>query len=558
MFFCIFSHSDNSSLNRLTNPMEELQQQQQQNSCQWNVVNTPQPPSMATVSNGQSSDSISNNNSFNLSTYGFQQNSYQPPCAGSLTTNPKKSSTMNRSMSMISNNFAKNDVNSSISLDSITPSITNDHMQQSMVMSAPEVTHNQPTMETFAPSSSSTPFSKPAVTSSFDIITTTNSLIPSNVNQQKPVQPRDMKNLLPMTSTPEKQAALRTAPLEDDAHATGRKPVSSIGTPSSFEPPSTCTDCSMIFTTGIDLKKHIDLVHQGRQGCKKYQCAICAVEFDEKTELKDHLEKHALEKPFKCDICGVRFANQAGQKRHKLRLHETKVKTHSCDKCGKQFFDKHDLKRHVKVHTRECPKCGKKLGNKDTQPHSCEGNLAKKNTEEDADSELKCAICGVVTSNKISWGYHMWKHTKDPKYINLPVDKDATKPSFTNNKDAVSNNIGAKEALKTGDPTREVTKDCNEEAIVSKGNSRQVMNDVINSRDKGSSSKCSSLIEKKTRLSSNSIIEKVQPNPPDAHATSHSHKCTCFSQPLCLQTSVRKPLQPEREIQPLNMQMTNS
>ena len=60
--------------------------------------------------------------------------------------------------------------------------------------------------------------------------------------------------------------------------------------------------------------------------------------------------------------------------------------------------------------------------------------------------------------------------------------------------------------------------------------------------------------ESKTEILNNCTIDKIQPNPPDAHATSYSQS----SQPLCLQTSVRKPLLPEREIKPLNMQIINS
>merc|ERR1712150_233529 len=63
-----------------------------------------------------------------------------------------------------------------------------------------------------------------------------------------------------------------------------------VGQNSSNEPPSSCTECNLVFKTGIDLRKHIDLIHQGRQGGKKYQCAICTVEFDEKADLKSHLE----------------------------------------------------------------------------------------------------------------------------------------------------------------------------------------------------------------------------------------------------------------------------
>ena len=48
---------------------------------------------------------------------------------------------------------------------------------------------------------------------------------------------------------------------------------------------------------------------QGRQG-KSFQCSQCAQEFDDKLELKSHLEVHALEKPFICEKCKMNFTNQ--------------------------------------------------------------------------------------------------------------------------------------------------------------------------------------------------------------------------------------------------------
>lgn len=48
---------------------------------------------------------------------------------------------------------------------------------------------------------------------------------------------------------------------------------------------------------------------QGRHG-KSFKCSQCAQEFDEKLELKSHLEDHAKEKPFACEKCGLSFANQ--------------------------------------------------------------------------------------------------------------------------------------------------------------------------------------------------------------------------------------------------------
>ena len=182
------------------------------------------------------------------------------------------------------------------------------------------------------------------------------------------------------------------------------------------EPISTCSECGLHFPTGIDLKKHIDLAHQGRQGAKKYQCVQCLAEFDDVKSHKAHVERHALEKPFKCDKCGLHLSNSSGLKKHLRRVHEKSGPVYQCSVCSKGFFDKFDLSRHVRTHTDKpkCDKCGKVKSNKEKK-HVCKPT-------EPSDPELQCTVCGVFLDSKVKWGFHMWKHTKNPAYIQ-------TKPS---------------------------------------------------------------------------------------------------------------------------------
>lgn len=180
------------------------------------------------------------------------------------------------------------------------------------------------------------------------------------------------------------------------------------------EPQSNCSECNLTFPTGQDLKKHIDLAHQGRQGGKKYQCAQCAAEFDDVKSHRDHVDAHAYEKPFKCPKCGLHLTNASGLKRHVRRVHDRSGPTFDCQQCSKSFFEKFDLQRHMKVHaTPRCEKCGGK--NKSKAVHTC------KIPESAKDPELQCKICGVFLDNKVKWGFHMWKHTKNPAFIQTKV-----------------------------------------------------------------------------------------------------------------------------------------
>ena len=183
------------------------------------------------------------------------------------------------------------------------------------------------------------------------------------------------------------------------------------------EPISTCSECRLHFPTGIDLKKHIDLAHQGRQGGKKYQCLQCLAEFDDIKSHKAHVEGHALEKPFKCDKCGLHLSNASGLKKHQRRVHEKSGPTYQCDQCNKSFFDKFDLSRHVRTHLDrpKCDKCGKVKSHKEKK-HVCK-------PPEPSDPALQCTICTVFLDSKVKWGFHMWKHTKNPAYIQTKPTK---------------------------------------------------------------------------------------------------------------------------------------
>ena len=193
------------------------------------------------------------------------------------------------------------------------------------------------------------------------------------------------------------------------------------------EPLSSCTECELHFPTGIDLKKHIDLAHQGRQGAKKYQCLQCLAEFDDTKSHKIHVEAHALEKPFKCDKCGLHLSNASGLRKHVRRVHEKSGPTYQCSVCSKSFFDKFDLSRHTRTHTEKprCDKCGDKIkSTKLEKKHTCKPaapDVAK-------DPELQCTVCGVYLETKVRWGFHMWKHTKNPAYIQT---KPTASPSLS-------------------------------------------------------------------------------------------------------------------------------
>ena len=55
---------------------------------------------------------------------------------------------------------------------------------------------------------------------------------------------------------------------------------------------------------------------------------------------------------------------------------------------------------------KKCPTCDKRL----RKGHVCKEDPSKK-------TDFKCKFCEAYLDNEVSLGFHLWKHTKDAKYI---------------------------------------------------------------------------------------------------------------------------------------------
>lgn len=93
---------------------------------------------------------------------------------------------------------------------------------------------------------------------------------------------------------------------------------------------------------------------------KDLYCAMCEIQFTEKSQLEDHLKSH---RPYSCDVCEKRFSQKCNLITH-LRLH-TGEKPYPCTFCDKRFTQKGNLDAHHKTHTKEkpypCNQCGRKF-----------------------------------------------------------------------------------------------------------------------------------------------------------------------------------------------------
>ena len=145
-----------------------------------------------------------------------------------------------------------------------------------------------------------------------------------------------------------------------------------------------------------------------------FQCITCAKKFSSKTDLVIHLGEHNEVKPFKCDVCNLGFSHLSAKRRHEKGHYSGK--TEQCPDCPKAFSRKSDLTQHLKTHGRNslkfaCPSCAQVFRTeKKLSCHPCSGRSPPA-------KQLQCGVCEVVLASKVSWGVHMWKHTKDSSYI---------------------------------------------------------------------------------------------------------------------------------------------
>ena len=146
-----------------------------------------------------------------------------------------------------------------------------------------------------------------------------------------------------------------------------------------------------------------------------FQCITCAKKFSSKPELLQHLEDHNQVKPYKCSVCDLGFTHLSAKRRHE-KAHSAE-RPHHCGECGRAFQRKSDLSQHQRTHGRErsgkfaCPDCAQVFKTeKKLKCHPC-------SAKSPPSKQLQCVLCSVVLPSKVSWGVHMWKHTKDSTYI---------------------------------------------------------------------------------------------------------------------------------------------
>ncbi|KAG7229112.1 hypothetical protein INR49_013054 [Caranx melampygus] len=107
-----------------------------------------------------------------------------------------------------------------------------------------------------------------------------------------------------------------------------------------------CEDCGKVF------KNHLFLKFTNGLTQKSFDCDKCGKTFTQKRQLKSHYRVHTGKSLPECAQCHHKFMDTAQLKKH-LRTH-TGEKPFTCEICGKCFTAKSTLQTHIRIHRPQC------------------------------------------------------------------------------------------------------------------------------------------------------------------------------------------------------------
>ena len=153
-------------------------------------------------------------------------------------------------------------------------------------------------------------------------------------------------------------------------------------------------------------RKQPNSLQIGEDCSKTNVCEKCGKGFSRKSDLKRHASTHSDERPYNCVQCDFRTSRKDFLKVHERKKHDSNFpKPFCCSACGKRFAVNSQLKIHMRVHSGEHP--------------------------------FSCSECSYTTTQKGNLRAHVL--SKHPHRMELKVQSNVDESTMQANKSHICN-----------------------------------------------------------------------------------------------------------------------